>query len=53
MQSLWFHLPLIGDIGTPVIFDIGVYFTVIGVVTSILLPLLQEEKPEQRSERHL
>lgn len=52
MQSLWFHLSLIGDIGTPVIFDIGVYFTVIGVVTSILLPLLQEEKPEQRSERH-
>ncbi len=47
MQSIWFHMPLVGEIGTPVIFDIGVYFTVIGVVTSILLPLLKEETNEQ------
>ena len=49
MQSIWFKLPLVGDIGTPVVFDMGVYFTVIGVVTSILLPLLKEEKSDERS----
>jgi multisubunit Na+/H+ antiporter MnhB subunit len=49
MQSIWFTLPLVGEIGTPVIFDMGVYFTVIGVVTSILLPLLREEKLDERS----
>jgi len=44
MQGVWIYLPVIGDIGTPVAFDVGVYFTVIGVVSSILLPLIQEAK---------
>ncbi len=37
MTGLWldFSLPFIGKLGTPVLFDIGVYFVVIGVVLSI------------------
>lgn len=43
MTSLWSNgLPLLGKIGTPVIFDIGVYFTVIGVVLTVMLSLAEE-----------
>ncbi len=37
MTGLWldFSLPFIGKLGTPVLFDIGVYFVVIGVVLNI------------------
>lgn len=44
MKGIWFTLPVIGKIGTPVLFDFGVYLVVIGMVTSVLLPLIQQEK---------
>ncbi len=44
LKGVWFTVPVIGKIGTPVIFDFGVYLVVIGMVTSVLLPLIQEEK---------
>ncbi|MBI2871356.1 MAG: Na+/H+ antiporter subunit B [Candidatus Omnitrophica bacterium] len=39
------ELPLLGhvDMGTPVIFDIGVYFAVMGVTLMIILSLAEEE----------
>jgi len=46
MTGLWGKLDLPGlgvlDVGTPVIFDIGVYLAVIGVTLSIILPLAEE-----------
>ena len=36
MTGLWTELPVIGKVGTPLLFDIGVYFTVIGVTVSML-----------------
>lgn len=42
-KGIWFHLPLgpLGalDIGTPVIFDLGVFLVVVSVATSYLLSL--------------
>jgi multicomponent Na+:H+ antiporter subunit B len=37
MTGLWldFSLPLIGKLGTPLLFDIGVYILVLGVVLNI------------------
>lgn len=39
--GMWgsFSLPLIGKLGTPLFFDIGVYFVVIGVVLNITFNL--------------
>jgi multicomponent Na+:H+ antiporter subunit B len=39
-----FDLPLLGvtKLGTPVLFDLGVYFTVLGAVLFIFLPLKDE-----------
>ena len=40
LSGLWTQLPLGRDgikLGTPLLFDVGVYFTVIGVTTTILL----------------
>ncbi len=55
MQALWLADPIpgIGKIGTPVLFDIGVFFTVIGVTTQIALllaeePLLFPMPPQER-----
>lgn len=44
MQAFWLPDPIpgVGKIGTPVLFDIGVYFTVIGVTTKIALLLVEE-----------
>lgn len=46
MTGLWgkFYLPGLGrlDVGTPLIFDVGVYLAVIGVTLSIILPLAEE-----------
>ncbi|MCB9435582.1 MAG: Na+/H+ antiporter subunit B [Anaerolineales bacterium] len=43
MTSLWSgELPLLGKIGTPVIFDVGVYLVVIGVVLTVMLALAEE-----------
>jgi multicomponent Na+:H+ antiporter subunit B len=39
--GLWagFSMPLVGKPGTPLLFDIGVYFVVIGVVLNITFAL--------------
>jgi multicomponent Na+:H+ antiporter subunit B len=44
MTALWIPEPIpgIGKIGTPVLFDIGVYIAVIGVTTKIALMLSEE-----------
>jgi multicomponent Na+:H+ antiporter subunit A len=46
MTGMWLPEPLavIGKLGTPVIFDTGVYLTVIGVMLLILLSLAKEEQ---------
>ena len=47
MTGLWGEtpLPVIGKPGTPVLFDTGVYVTVVGVVLLILLTLQEEDEP--------
>ncbi|MFZ6027140.1 MAG: Na+/H+ antiporter subunit B [Chloroflexota bacterium] len=44
MTGVWLKtpLPVIGKVGTPLLFDIGVYFLVIGVVLWMLLTLAEE-----------
>lgn len=44
MAAFWLKDPIpgIGKIGTPVLFDIGVYLTVIGVTTQLALVLAEE-----------
>lgn len=46
MTGLWLKtpLPVVGKVGTPLLFDTGVYLVVIGVVMWILLTLAEEEK---------
>jgi len=43
--GLWteFSLPVIGRLSTPLLFDVGVYFVVIGVATSIIFTLKMKE----------
>ncbi len=43
MTGLWgtYAIPGIGKIGTPVIFDVGVYMVVLGVVLTIILTLAE------------
>jgi multicomponent Na+:H+ antiporter subunit B len=38
------HVPMIGpiDVGTPILFDIGVYLVVIGVANTVLMTLAEE-----------
>jgi multicomponent Na+:H+ antiporter subunit B len=36
-------VPVIGHLGTPFVFDVGVYLTVLGVVVTIILELAEEE----------
>jgi multicomponent Na+:H+ antiporter subunit B len=46
MTSLWGQAPVPGfgdlDVGTPLLFDFGVYLAVLGVAISIILPLAEE-----------
>ena len=44
MTGLWLKtsLPVIGKVGTPLLFDTGVYLVVIGVVVWILLTVAEE-----------
>lgn len=44
MTSQWFtpYLPVVGKIGTPLIFDIGVMIVVFGVTLTMLFALLEE-----------
>ncbi|MBE0660896.1 MAG: Na+/H+ antiporter subunit B [Bacteroidales bacterium] len=43
--GLWtkFSLPVIGQLSTPIFFDVGVYFVVIGITTSIIYTLKMKE----------
>lgn len=45
MTGMWLTnpLPVIGKVGTPTLFDVGVYFLVIGVVVWILLEFAEDE----------
>jgi len=44
MTSVWFErsIPAIGKIGTPLVFDTGVYLVVIGVNMMIILSLMEK-----------
>lgn len=46
MTGMWFEnpMPVIGTIGTALLFDIGVYLVVIGVVLTILFTISQSAK---------
>jgi len=45
MTGIWIEnsLPVVGKVGTPTLFDVGVYFLVIGVVVWILLEFAEDE----------
>jgi len=45
LTGLWDKtpLPVIGKIGTPLVFDVGVYFVVLGVVLLLVFSLAEEE----------
>ena len=45
MTGVWLGVPLpvVGKIGTPVVFDVGVYLVVLGIVLAILFALAEEE----------
>jgi multicomponent Na+:H+ antiporter subunit B len=45
MTNMWIEapLPVLGKIGTPTLFDLGVYILVVGVVVWILLEFAEDE----------
>jgi multicomponent Na+:H+ antiporter subunit B len=45
MTGVWLGVPLpvVGKIGSPVVFDVGVYLVVLGIVLTILFALAEEE----------
>ena len=45
MTGLWLKVPLpvVGKVGSPVVFDLGVYLVVLGIVLAILFALAEEE----------
>ncbi len=46
MTGVWLNnaIPVIGKIGTPLIFDIGVYILVLGITTKIIFSLAEMEE---------
>ena len=48
MTGLWSSqaLPIIGKLGTPLLFDIGVFFVVIGVTLTIVFALIENEEAQ-------
>ncbi len=46
MTAVWAknEFPVIGKVGTPLLFDLGVYFLVLGIVTKIIFSLAEEDK---------
>lgn len=48
MTSLWWPMPLpvIGALGTPVVFDIGVYMLVLGIALTIIFSLMESTGDE-------
>ena len=45
MTGLWLKVPLpvVGKVGSPVSFDVGVYLVVLGIVLAILFAIAEEE----------
>ena len=45
LSGLWLDIPVpvVGKIGTPLIFDIGVYMVVSGIALSIIFSLMEDE----------
>jgi multicomponent Na+:H+ antiporter subunit B len=46
MTATWAknEFPVIGKVGTPLLFDLGVYFVVLGIVTKIIFSLAEEDE---------
>jgi multicomponent Na+:H+ antiporter subunit B len=46
MTGVWIKntIPVLGKLGTPLIFDIGVYILVIGIATKIIFSLAELEE---------
>lgn len=46
MSGLWLDtdFPVIGKIGTPIVFDVGVYLLVLGIALKIIFSLAEEDK---------
>lgn len=46
MTGLWIDkkFPVIGKLGTPLLFDIGVFFVVLGITTQIIFSLAEKEE---------
>jgi multisubunit Na+/H+ antiporter MnhB subunit len=44
LEGMWvpFEIPLIGKVGTPTLFDLGVYLLVIGIVLKIAFNIMEE-----------
>lgn len=45
LQGVWYDItiPVMGKLGTPVLFDVGVYLVVIGITLKIILTLADEQ----------
>lgn len=55
MTGMWDKtpLPLVGKLGTPLLFDLGVYFVVAGISCMIVFSLGEElEQQDERKEEH-
>lgn len=46
MSGIWLdtNFPVIGKLGSPLIFDVGVYFLVLGIALKIIFSLAEEDK---------
>ncbi|MFP4094373.1 MAG: MnhB domain-containing protein [Cyclobacteriaceae bacterium] len=42
LKAYWLEIPLIGKMGTPILFDAGVYLVVVGVVMMIAFSLFED-----------
>jgi len=44
LTGLWYHrtFPVIGKLGTPLLFDVGVFMVVVGITLVILFSLIEE-----------
>ncbi|HNS71902.1 MAG TPA: Na+/H+ antiporter subunit B [bacterium] len=47
MTGLWWNtnLPVIGKVGTPLLFDTGVFLLVLGIALKIIFALAEEDRP--------
>ena len=45
MTGVWAKnvFPVVGKVGTPLLFDLGVYFLVLGIVLKIIFSLAEED----------